>query len=134
MDEEESANLLNTMQGVIFAAIEDKKIQPKWAAKIAKANIKVNIGLQLEKNTYYDLYFTMTPGEDAVVAKGSLDTFDLALKASPVDLIYFLDGTFGVVHMVTKKNEYGDTKLRIQKGIRNAMKLLFVKDLLIFKQ
>lgn len=134
MDEEEAANLMNTMQGVIFGAIEDKKSNPKWASKIVKASINTNIILQLEKDVFFPLFFKLEAGKDAVVEKGTLENYDLELTAAPVDLIYFLDGTFGVVHMVTKKNEYGVTKLRIKKGVRNAMKLLFIKDLLIFKK
>jgi hypothetical protein len=130
MDAEDRANLFATMEGVIKSTIADKKQDPNWASKIAKANVRVNIGLQMSKTEYYFMHMILSPGKDVVVAEGQLPDYDLELQAAPGDLIFFCNRTFGTVHMVTKKNEFGDTKLRVKKGIQNVGKLLFVQALL----
>ena len=63
----------------------------------------------------------------------NIEEFDVEILAAPTDLLFMCNGEYGITHMLTKKNEFGETKLRLKKGGRNAAKLLFVQNLLSFK-
>ena len=63
-----------------------------------------------------------------IIGREALEDYDVEMKAAPFDLMFFCNGEFGVTHMITKKNEFGFTKLRMKKAGRNAKKLLFVQN------
>jgi hypothetical protein len=50
------------------------------------------------------------------VNRGKLDEYDLELIADPEDLMYFTNGTYSTLHMIFRKNRYGNRKLQINKG------------------
>ena len=45
-----------------------------------------------------------------------MDDYDLVLKVTPEDAMNYHSGNYSTLHMMTKKNEFGYTKLRTEKG------------------
>lgn len=131
MNDEERNNLFETFEAVILSAINEKMGIPKWKKKLEKADIKANITLQVGKEEYFQTYLIIDHGK-AEFKKGHLDQFDIELIAAPEDMMWFSNKTYSTVKMVTKKNEWGYTKLRAKKGMRNIGKLLFISGVLTF--
>lgn len=50
------------------------------------------------------------------LGKEKLDEFDLELRESPEDLVFFINGENSVINMGLKKNRFGYKKLRFSKG------------------
>ncbi|MHA1821252.1 MAG: hypothetical protein ACTSU2_08755 [Promethearchaeota archaeon] len=132
MNEEEKNNLFGTFEAVIKSAYSEKMEDPKWKKKIEKTNLKANIGLQVGENEIFYINLTITNGE-LKIGKGNLEDYDIELISTPEDLMFLSNGTYSTVHMITKKNQYGKTKLKVKKGGRNLGKLLFLQQFLAFK-
>ena len=63
-----------------------------------------------------------------------MDEFDLELRASPEDLVFFINGENSFLNMVLKKNRFGYKKLRFLKestGKRNLGILLKLSKILV---
>ncbi len=130
MEEFEKKNLFITFSGVINAIIEDKRKNPKNIKVLNSFEGNVNLGLQIEEEYYFWLNLTAKDG-DYKLNRGRLENFDLELMADPEDLMYFSNGTYSTVHMVTKKNRFGKRKLKVKKGGRNLRKLLKISKILV---
>ena len=63
-----------------------------------------------------------------------MDEFDLELRASPEDLVFFINGKNSVLNMVLKMNRFGYKKLRFSNGStgkRNLGILLKLSKILV---
>jgi hypothetical protein len=115
MDESSQTNLFYTIKAVINGIIEDKKENEKSREKLEDVNARLNIGLQTEED--FILWVNLIAENGTFqVERGQLDEYDLELIADPEDLMYFTNGTYSTLHMVFKKNRFGNRKLQINKG------------------
>ncbi len=133
MEELEQNNLFITFQQTIEAVIRDKKKNPKNGKLLNNFQARVIIGLQIEENYYFWVNLVANEGNYSL-GKGKLDDFDLELRASPEDLVYFVNGENSVINMVLKKNRFGYKKLRFSKGStgkRNLGILLKLSKILV---
>ena len=118
---------------MLNSLIEEKQKNPKNKKKFKNFNAKINLGLQLEADSYIWLNLIFNKGIQSL-KKGKLETdYDLILKVVPEDLMFFCNGENSVVHMLIKKNNFGNRKLRFSKGTtgRNYFKLLKLPKLLV---
>lgn len=115
MDESSQANLFYTIKAVINGVIDDKKANEKMQEKLEDFNAKLNIGLQTENDFILWVNLIANNG-NFQVERGKLDEYDLELIADPEDLMYFTNGTNSTLHMIFKKNRFGNRKLQINKG------------------
>ena len=109
----------------IEAIIEEKRKNPKFKTKLSKFNIKINFGLQIEKDVYIWFYFISDDG-GVDISQGKLEEdYDLVIMAVPEDLMFFTNGENSLIHMLFKKNKFGKKKLQIKKGTtgRNLKKV-----------
>ena len=65
--------------------------------------------------------------------KGQLDEYDLEIIADPEDLMYFTNGEYSTMKMMTGKNRFGKRKLRYKGGTtgRNMGMLLKLPKILV---
>ena len=115
MEESEQNNLFITFQQTIEAVIKEKKENPKNGKLLNNFKARVIIGLQIEENYYFWVHLVANEGNYSL-GKGKFDEFDLELRASPEDLVYFVNGENSVINMVLKQNRVGYKKLRFSKG------------------
>lgn len=115
MDESSQTNLFYTIKAVINGIIEDKNENEKSRKKLEDVNARLNIGLQTEEDFILWVNLIAENGKFQV-ERGQLDEYDLELIADPEDLMYFTNGTYSTLHMVFKKNRFGNRKLQINKG------------------
>jgi len=118
---------------MLNSLIEEKKMNPKNKNKFKNFNAKINLGLQLEIDSYMWLNLIFNKGVQSL-GKGKLETdYDLELQVVPEDLMFFCNGEKSVIHMLIKKNKFGNRKLRFNKGTtgRNYFKLLKLPKLLV---
>lgn len=115
MDESAQANLFYTIKAVINGVIEDKKENDKTREKLEKFEAKINIGLHTEEDFILWINLVAVKG-NFQVERGKLVEYDLELIADPEDLMYFTNGTYSTLHMLFKKNKFGNRKLQINKG------------------
>ncbi len=133
MEESEKENLYQTFNAVIQSIIAEKKENPKYRKLFEKFEAKVNLGLQIEKDYYLWLNLIIKDG-NVELNKGKLeDDYDLILMSTPEDMMFFSNGENSTLHMLTKKNKFGEKKLRVKKGTtgRNLGKLLKLSKLLV---
>ena len=133
MNEEEMENLFFTFQQTIDSIIIDKKKNPKNEKLLNNFHAKVNLGLQIDENDYLWLNLLAEDGNYSL-NRGLLEDFDLVLKASPEDLLFFSNGENSIMNMMMKKNEFGKRKLRFSKsseGKRNIGILLKLSKILV---
>lgn len=133
MNEEEMENLFLTFQQTIDSIIIDKKKNPKNEKLLNNFHAKVNLGLQIDENDYLWLNLLAEDGNYSL-NRGLLEDFDLVLKASPEDLLFFSNGENSIMNMMMKKNEFGKRKLRFSKsseGKRNIGILLKLSKILV---
>lgn len=132
MEESEKENLYATFKAVIESIVNEKKMVPKSNKKLEKLTAGVNLGLQIEADYFFWLNLKAEGGQ-FVLKMGKLDEYDFQLVAAPEDLMFFCNGENSTVHMVSKKNRFGERKLKIQKGTtgRNLGKLLKFASLLV---
>lgn len=115
MKDSEKDNLFTTFQQTIESVIKEKKANPKNDNLLKRFKARVNIGLQIEEDYYFWINLTAKEGNYSL-GKGKLDEFDLELKATPEDLVFFVNRENSIVNMVLKKNGFGHRKLRFSKG------------------
>lgn len=65
--------------------------------------------------------------------KGMLEEYDLEIIADPEDMMYFINGEYSTVKMMTSKNRFGKRRLRYKRGTtgRNMGKLLKLPKVLV---
>lgn len=132
MKEAQKDIVLSLFMRSLEAIIEDKRKSPKDIKKLNKLNIKINIGLQIEKDEYIWFHF-ISNGSEVVIDKEKLeDDYDLAIMSVPEDLMFFTNGENSLLHMLFKKNKYGMRKILIKKGTtgRNLKKLMKISSIL----
>lgn len=133
MKESEKNNLFITFQQTIESVIKEKRESPKNEKLLNNFNGRVIIGLQIEENYYFWVNLVANGGKYSL-GKGKLDEYDLELRATPEDLVFFVNGENSVLNMVLKKNQFGYKKLRFSKGStgkRNLGILLKLSKILV---
>ncbi|MFX1591774.1 MAG: hypothetical protein ACFFB6_01315 [Promethearchaeota archaeon] len=133
MEESEKNNLFITFQQTIESVIKEKRESPKNEKLLNNFNGRVIIGLQIEENYYFWVNLVANGGKYSL-GKGKLDEYDLELRATPEDLVFFVNGENSVLNMVLKKNQFGYKKLRFSKGStgkRNLGILLKLSKILV---
>lgn len=133
MEEQEKDNLYLTFKAVIDSIIREKKEDPKSKKMLDKFEARVNLGLQIEKDYFFWVNIIIEDG-DVSLNRGKLeDKYDLILLAAPEDMMFFSNGENSTMHMMMKKNRFGERKLRFKKGTtgRNIGKLLKLSKLLV---
>ena len=133
MKEEEKNNLFITFQQTIDSIIADKKKNSKNEKLLNNFNAKINLGLQIDEDNYFWVNLLAEQGNYSL-NRGMLEEFDLELKASPEDLLFFSNGENSTLNMMMKKNSYGKRKLRFSKssdGKRNLGILLKLSKILV---
>ncbi|MFX1574808.1 MAG: hypothetical protein ACFFB0_18890 [Promethearchaeota archaeon] len=115
MEEKEKENLFITFQQTIESIIKDKRKNPKNEKMVNNFDAKINLGLQIEDDFYFWLNLIAEKG-NYTLKRGKLDEYDLEILVTPEDLLYFTNGENSTLHMVFKKNRFGDKKLRFSKG------------------
>lgn len=82
-------------KAVVDGIIADKRKNPKNEKKLNNFKVRVNIGLQMEKDFYFWVNLTAENGIFNL-EKGELeDYYDLVLKATPEDLMFFCSRHLG---------------------------------------
>jgi predicted acyl esterase len=126
-------NLYNALKGNIYGIIEEKKETQQYKKLLKKFNAIVNIGLQMDKG--FHLWFHLLFNEGEInLKRGKLeDDYNLALLATPKDMMYYAKGEKSLFHMLLRKNRYGARKLQIKKGTRGQIlgKLLKLSKILV---
>lgn len=133
MDEVEKQNLFTTFKGVIKGIIEDKKKNPKNLKNLESFKGRINLGLQIEKDYIFWVNLVAENGEYDL-ARNRLDNYDLEIIAAPEDMMYFSNGEYSTLHMMLKKNRFGNRKLKYDKGStgkRNLGLLLKLPKILV---
>ncbi|MHA2393032.1 MAG: hypothetical protein ACXAEX_13905 [Promethearchaeota archaeon] len=133
MKEEEKENLFITFQITIESIIADKRKNPKNEKQINEFNARINLGLQIDKDIYFWLNLIADKGNYAL-NKGKIDEYDLEIRVTPEDLLYFSNGENSILNMMMKKNKFGLRKLRFSKGSsgkRNLGMLLKLSKIIV---
>ena len=133
MKEEEKNNLFFTFQQTIESIVADKKKNPKNDKLLDNFNAKINLGLQIDEDNYFWVNILADQGNYSL-NRGKLEEFDLELKSTPEDLLYFTNGENSTMNMMMKKNSFGKRKLRFSKssgGKRNLGILLKLSKILV---
>ena len=133
MIEEEKENLFITFQQTIESIIIDKQKNPKNAKLLNNFNAKINLGLQIDEDYYLWVNLLAKEGNYSL-NRGRLEEYDLELKASPEDMLFFSNGENSTLNMIKKKNSFGYRKLRFSKGSngkRNLGVLLKLSKILV---
>ncbi len=132
MDESAKETLFLTFKTVIDDVIADKRKDPKNAKILDEFHGRINIGLHVEEDFILWVNLIAENGE-YTLSKGSLDDFDLELIADPEDLMYFTNGEYSTMKMMTGKNRFGKRKLRYKGGTtgRNMGMLLKIPKILV---
>jgi len=115
MQENEKQNLYETFNAVIESIIKEKKSMEKYEDLLSEFDGRINMGLQIDDDYHYWLNLVGKDGEFKL-SRGRLDEYDLEIKAAPEDLMYFSNGENSILHMILKKNQFGERKLRFSKG------------------
>jgi hypothetical protein len=115
MEEYEKENLFITLDGLLKSIIEDKRKNPKNLKNINNYKARINVGYQIDKDFYFWCNL-MAENGNYKLSRGKLDDYDLVIKVTPEDALFFHNGEYSILHMMTKKNRFGYRKLRTEKG------------------
>ena len=132
MDESAQETLFLTFKTVIEDVIADKRKNPKNTKTLDEFQARVNIGLHVEED--FILWVNLVADDGKYdLNRGTLDEFDLELIADPEDLMYFTNGQYSTIKMMTSKNRFGKRRLRYKGGTtgRNMGKLLKLPRILV---
>ena len=132
MDESAQETLFLTFKAVIDDVIADKRKNPKNTKTLDEFQARINIGLHVEED--FILWVHLIADNGAYdISKGTLEEFDLELIADPEDLMYFTNGQYSTIKMMTTKNRFGKRRLRYKGGTtgRNMGKLLKLPKILV---
>ena len=132
MDESAQETLFLTFKTVIEDVIADKRKNPKNTETLDEFQARINIGLQVEEEFILWVNLVAEDGKYSL-NKGTLEEFDLEIIADPEDLMYFTNGQYSTIKMMTSKNRFGKRKLRYKGGTtgRNMRKLLKLPKILV---
>jgi hypothetical protein len=133
MEDSEKENLYQTFKGAIKGIIDDKLKNPKNMELINNFKVRLNLGLQIEKDYYFWLHLIAENG-NYTLERGKLEEYNLGVLVTPVDLMYWHNGQNSTFHMVTKKNKFGFKKFRFEKshdGKRNLKILMKLPKVLV---
>ncbi|MHA2003471.1 MAG: hypothetical protein ACW960_05125 [Candidatus Thorarchaeota archaeon] len=132
MDESAQETLFLTFKTVIEDVIADKRKNPKNTKTLDEFQARINIGLHVEEAFILWVNFVAAAGEYEI-KKGLLEEYDLELIADPEDLMYFTNGQYSTIKMMTSKNRFGKRRLRYKGGTtgRNMGKLLKLPKILV---
>lgn len=132
MDEASQETLILTFKAVIEDVISDKRKNPKNAKTLDGFQARINLGLHVEEEF---ILWTNLIAEDGKYSfnKGMLEEYDLEIIADPEDMMYFINGEYSTIKMMTSKNRFGKRKLRYKGGTtgRNMGKLLKLPKVLV---
>jgi len=133
MEETEKDNLYQTFQAVINSIVREKKTMEKYDKLFETFEARVNLGLQMEDDYYFWVNLIIEDGEVSLNRGKLEDNYDLILLSAPEDLMFFTNGENSTLHMLMKKNRFGERKLRFKKGTTglNLGKLLKLSKLLV---
>ena len=133
MNEAEKQNLFTTFKGVIEGIIDDKRKNPKNLKNLEGFKGRINLGLQIEKDYVFWVNLVAENGKFNL-ERNKLDDYDLEIIAAPEDMMYFSNGEYSTLHMMLKKNRFGNRKLKYDKGStgkRNLGLLLKLPKILV---
>ncbi|MFW9920426.1 MAG: hypothetical protein ACFFED_12560 [Candidatus Thorarchaeota archaeon] len=132
MDESAQETLFLTFKTVIDDVIADKRKNPENSKTLDEFEARINLGLHVEEEFIFWLNLIAHDGE-YTLSKGKLDEYDLELISDPEDLMYFTNGEYSTVKMMTGKNRFGKRRLRYKGGTtgRNMGKLLKLPKVLV---
>ena len=133
MEESEKENLFITFKGVIESIIDDKRKNPKNIVMIDNFEGRINLGLLVEEDYIFWLNLVAKDGS-YLLNRGKLDEYDLEIVSAPEDMMYFSNGQYSTLHMMLKKNRFGNRKLQFSKGSngkRNLGLLLKLPKILV---
>ncbi|MFW9794715.1 MAG: hypothetical protein ACFFEE_10460 [Candidatus Thorarchaeota archaeon] len=132
MDEAAQETLFITFKTVIEDVIADKRKNPKNTKTLEEFQARINLGLHVDQNFILWVNLIADSG-NYELGKGKLDSFDLEIIADPEDLMYFTNGQYSTIKMMTSKNRFGERKLRYKGGTsgRNFGKLLKLPKILV---
>jgi hypothetical protein len=132
VDEAAQEILFMTFKAVIEDVIADKKKDPKNAKTLDEFEARLNIGLHVEEE--FILWVNLVAdGGEYNLNKGKLEEYDLEIISDPEDLMYFTNGQYSTIKMMTTKNRFGKRRLRYKGGTtgRNMGKLLKLPRILV---
>jgi hypothetical protein len=132
VDESAQETLFLTFKTVIEDVIADKRKNPKNTKTLDEFRARINIGLHVEEDFILWVNLVADAGKYDLNS-GTLDEFDLELIADPEDLMYFTNGQYSTIKMMTSKNRFGNRRLRYKGGTtgRNLGKLLKLPRILV---
>lgn len=132
MDESAQETLFLTFKTVIEDVIADKRKNPKNTKTLDEFQARINIGLHVEEEFILWVNLVADAGKYEL-NKGMLEEFDLEIISDPEDLMYFTNGQYSTIKMMTSKNRFGKRKLRYKGGTtgRNMGKLLKLPKILV---
>ena len=132
MNEAEQETLFLTFKAVIDDVIADKRKNPKNTRTLDEFQARINIGLHVEEEFILWVNLVADNG-NYELSKGTLEEYDLELIADPEDLMYFTNGQYSTIKMMTSKNRFGKRRLRYKGGTsgRNMGKLLKLPSILV---
>ena len=132
MDESAQETLILTFKAVIEDVISDKRKNPKNTKTLDEFHARINLGLHVEEEF---ILWTNLIAEDGKYSlnKGMLEEYDLEIISDPEDMMYFINGEYSTIKMMTSKNRFGKRKLRYKGGTtgRNMGKLLKLPKVLV---
>jgi putative sterol carrier protein len=135
MDAAAQEILFLTFKTVIEDVIADKRKNPKNTKTLDEFQSQINIGLQVEEE--FILWVNLIANEgNYSLNKGKLDEYDLEIIADPEDLMYFTNGEYSTMKMMTSKNRFGNRKLQYKGGTtgRNIGTLLKLPKILVLEK
>jgi hypothetical protein len=132
LDESAQETLFLTFKAVIEDVIADKRKNPKNTKTLAEFQARINIGLHVVEEFILWVNLVADNGKYSL-NRGTLEEFDLELIADPEDLMYFTNGQYSTLKMMTSKNRFGKRRLRYKGGTtgRNMGKLLKLPKILV---
>ena len=132
MDESAQETLFLTFKAVIDDVIADKRRNPDNAKTLDEFEARINLGLHVEEELIFWLNLVAHDGK-YTLSKGKLDEYDLELISDPEDLMYFTNGEYSTMKIMTGKNRFGKRKLRYKGGTtgRNMGMLLKLPKILV---
>ena len=132
MDDAAQETLFLTFKTVIEDVIADKRKNPKNTKTLDEFQARINMGLQVEED--FILWVNLVAdGGNYSLNKGQLGEYDLEIISDPEDLMYFTNGEYSTMKMMTAKNRFGKRKLRYKGGTtgRNMGILLKLPKVLV---
>ncbi|MGY5873527.1 MAG: hypothetical protein RTV72_14865 [Candidatus Thorarchaeota archaeon] len=132
MDDAAQETLFLTFKTVIEDVIADKRKNPKNTKTLDEFRARINMGLHVEDD--FILWVNLVAdGGNYRLNNGKLDEYDLEIISDPEDLMYFTNGEYSTIKMMTSKNRFGKRKLRYKSGTtgRNMGILLKLPKILV---